>query len=94
MEKERFVQELIQKHTGIKVSLINSKAIYEDLLTGFSEEIMSEKGLSLKGIGKLMVKESPERMVRNPRTGEEMIKPLNNRVAFKASNGLKQLVNN
>lgn len=90
---EKTIQELVQKHTGVKVSLSNSKAIYDELLEHLSNEIQTEKGLSLKGIGKITVKDSPERVVRNPKTGQEMIKPKNKRLAFKASAAMKHLVN-
>lgn len=90
---DKIIQEIILKHTGVRVSLNNSKDIYDDVLEHFIQEIQSEKGLSLKGIGKITVKDSPERKVRNPKTGEEMIKPENKRVAFKASANIKTLVN-
>lgn len=90
---DKIIQEIILKHTGVKVSLTHSKNIYDDVLQNFIQEIQSEKGLSLKGIGKITVKNSPERKVRNPKTGEEMIKPENKRVAFKASTNIKNLVN-
>lgn len=94
MEKDKLIQHLVHSHTGMKVSLSHAKAIYDDLLEHFSEEIQGEKGLSLKGIGKITVKPSPERIVRNPKTGQEMVKPENKRVAFKPSAALKQAVNN
>lgn len=93
MDKNKLIQDLVLKHTGVKVSIKDSKAVYEDLLLHFSEEINSVEGLSLRGIGKLQVKNSPERKVRNPKTGDEMIKPLNKRVSFKASSLIKKTIN-
>ena len=39
---EKTIQELVQKHTGVKVSLSNSKAIYDELLEHLSNEIQTE----------------------------------------------------
>lgn len=89
MEKSKLIQELILKHTGFKVSVLKAKEIYEDVLTSFADEIVTENGLYLKGIGRINLKPSPERMVRNPKTGEKIIKKEGFRVSFKPSKALK-----
>lgn len=94
MSKQKMLQEIILAHSGHKLSLSTIQSIEEDLHNLFIEEIQSEKGLSLKGIGKIYLAVSPKREVRNPATGKTMMKPENLRVAFKASQKLKDLVNN
>jgi DNA-binding protein HU-beta len=49
--------------------------------------------LVLPGIGKLVVRDRPERQVRNPATGETVTKPADRQVKFALAKALKDSAN-
>jgi DNA-binding protein HU-beta len=49
--------------------------------------------VTLPGLGKVACKARPERMVRNPATGEQMKKPADKQVKFAIAKALKDVVN-
>jgi DNA-binding protein HU-beta len=58
-----------------------------------SREVASGGTVTIPGIGKVACKARPERMVRNPATGEQMKKPADKQVKFAIAKALKDVVN-
>ena len=56
-------------------------------------EVAQGGAVTLPGIGKVYCRERPERMVRNPRTGEQIPKPAERQVKVTIAKALKDSVN-
>lgn len=68
-----------------------------DALNGLAriitEEISSGGAVTLPGIGKIYCRERPERMIRNPATGEQFKKTADRVVKMTIAKALKDSVN-
>ena len=58
-----------------------------------SEEVSQGGAVTLPGIGKIYCRERPERLVRNPSTGEQMTKEADKVVKMTIAKPLKDSVN-
>ncbi len=58
-----------------------------------TREVSDGGAVTLPGIGKVYCRERPERMVRNPATGEQMPKPADKQVKVTIAKALKDSVN-
>lgn len=58
-----------------------------------TREVAAGGAVTLPGIGKVAVRERPERMVRNPATGEQISKPADKSVKVTIAKALKDSVN-
>ena len=65
-----------------------------DAVTGvITSEVAAGGAVTLPGIGKIYCRERPERMVRNPATGETQKKPADKVVKVTIAKALKDSVN-
>jgi DNA-binding protein HU-beta len=65
-----------------------------DALTGLiTEEVSNGGAVTLPGVGKIYCRERPERMVRNPATGEQFKKEADKQVKVTVAKALKDSVN-
>jgi len=65
-----------------------------DALTGIITKTVSEGGaVTLPGVGKIYCRERPERMVRNPSTGEQIKKDSDKVVKITVAKALKDSIN-
>lgn len=73
-----------------------SKRVAAEVLDALTDTVHSEiaagGSVSLPGIGKIVAQERPDRMVRNPATGEKVHKPADRRVKIMVSKPLKDAV--
>ena len=83
--------ETIANECGISIK--DAGNCYDTVLSIISGELKLGNSITLKDIGTLSVKASPERKGRNPATGELITIAAHNKVAFKAANAVKKLVN-
>ena len=58
-----------------------------------NREVAVGNAVTLPGVGKFYVRERPERMVRNPATGEQIKKEADNQVKVTIAKALKDVVN-
>ncbi len=68
----------------------------KDFLEGFLnlvKENINKKKIKINNFGSFQIKVSPERPGRNPKTKESYIIPKRNRMIFRASNKIKDLLN-
>jgi DNA-binding protein HU-beta len=70
-----------------------ASAQLDALSTIITREIAAGGAVTLPGIGKVSCRERPERMVRNPATGEQMQKEADKVVKITVAKGLKDSVN-
>lgn len=77
--------------TGATLDVINKiiKAVNDSIIRG----IITDGEVRFANIGTFTRTERPERMGRNPSTGEAMVIKASSAVKFKASKGLKTAVN-
>ena len=70
-----------------------TEAIAKEVLEGLSKvlvsRLMKSEEITLAGLGKFKVKESPERSGRNPATGEAITIAASRKVSFASSKMLK-----
>ena len=65
-----------------------------DALSGIVSKTVAEGGaIAIPGVGKIVCRERPERMVRNPATGEQVKKPADKVVKMTIAKALKDSVN-
>ena len=65
-----------------------------DALTGIITRTVSEGGsVTLPGVGKILCRERPERMARNPATGEQVKKEADRAVKITVAKALKDSIN-
>ncbi|MDV7270724.1 HU family DNA-binding protein [Thioclava sp. A2] len=58
-----------------------------------TKEVAAGGAVTLPGVGKVYCKSRPERQVRNPATGETMMKPADKQVKVTVAKALKDAVN-
>jgi DNA-binding protein HU-beta len=90
MTKAQLVSALAERTQGDK----KSASSMLDALTGIITETVSSGGaVTLPGVGKIYCRERPERMVRNPASGEQMKKDADRVVKITVSKALKDSIN-
>lgn len=65
----------------------------ESLLSIITKEVSAGGAVTLPGVGKIYCRERPERMVRNPATGEQIKKDADKVVKMTIAKALKDSVN-
>ena len=92
MSKPRIIKEL-----KIKNSNINNKdleKIFELFLQEIIDALLNKKSIEIRSLGTFFIKEINEKkLARNPKTGENIYVPKRNKIRFRASKRLKELIN-
>ncbi|CAN1561047.1 HimA Bacterial nucleoid DNA-binding protein [Paracoccaceae bacterium] len=70
-----------------------ASAALDAIASVVATEVAAGGSITLPGLGKVACKARPERMVRNPATGEQMQKPADRQVKFAIAKALKDVVN-
>ena len=65
----------------------------EAIVAVMTREVSNGGAVTLPGVGKIMCRERPERMVRNPATGEQIHKDADKVVKMTIAKALKESVN-
>ncbi|MCK0168402.1 HU family DNA-binding protein [Jannaschia sp. S6380] len=90
MTKTQLVAALAEKMDTDKKTATSAL----DAITGIiTEEVSNGGAVTLPGVGKIMCRERPERMVRNPATGEQFKKDADKVVKMTIAKALKDSVN-
>ncbi|MGC8201399.1 HU family DNA-binding protein [Aliiroseovarius sp. PTFE2010] len=71
----------------------SANAALEAITTIITKEVSNGGAVTLPGVGKIMCRARPERMVRNPATGEQIQKPADKVVKMTIAKALKDSVN-
>jgi DNA-binding protein HU-beta len=90
MTKTQLVAAIAEKMGADKKTGAAALDAITDVIT---EEVSQGGAVSLPGVGKIMCRERPERMVRNPATGEQFKKDADKVVKMTIAKALKDSVN-
>jgi DNA-binding protein HU-beta len=90
MTKTQLVAALAEKMDSDKKS---AGAALDALTQIITEEVSGGGAVTLPGVGKIYCRERPERMVRNPATGEQIKKDADKVVKMTIAKALKDSVN-
>ncbi|SEN34134.1 DNA-binding protein HU-beta [Palleronia salina] len=90
MTKTQLVAALAEKMGSDKKS---ANEALEAMTTVITEEVSNGGAVTLPGVGKIYCRERPERMVRNPATGEQIKKDADKVVKMTIAKALKDSVN-
>jgi len=90
MTKTQLVAALAEEMGSDKKS---AGAALDAVVAVITREVSNGGAVPLPGVGKIYCRERPERMVRNPATGEQMKKPADRQVKMTFAKALKDSVN-
>ncbi len=92
MSKPKIIKELKTKNPNIKSE--DLEKIFDHFLQEIMETLLNKKSIEIRSFGTFFVKEIKEKkQARNPKTGEIIYVPRRNKVRFRASKRLKELIN-
>ncbi len=90
MTKTQLVAALAEELGGDKKS---ASASLDAVIAVITKEVSAGGAVTLPGVGKIYCRERPERMVRNPATGEQIKKEADKVVKMTIAKALKDSVN-
>ncbi|MBP0481498.1 HU family DNA-binding protein [Sagittula salina] len=90
MTKTQLVAALAEKMEADKKTAGTALDALVDIITS---EVSGGGAVTLPGVGKIYCRERPERMVRNPATGEQFKKEADKQVKMTIAKALKDSVN-
>ncbi len=92
MSKPKIIQKLKEKNP--KIDKKSLERIFELFFQQIADSLLNKKSVEIRSLGTFFVREIKEKkQARNPRTGEIIYVPKRNRVRFRASKRLKELIN-
>lgn len=81
----------IAEHAGSDKK--TASGVLDAILAVITQEVSAGGAVTLPGVGKIYCRDRPERMVRNPATGEQVRKDADRVVKFTIAKALKESVN-
>lgn len=90
MTKTQLVAALAEKMDSDKKT---ANEALDAIISVITEEVSGGGAVTLPGVGKIYCRERPERMVRNPATGEQIKKDADKVVKMTIAKALKDSVN-
>tara|TARA_B100000575_G_scaffold263151_1_gene238067 strand:- start:98 stop:379 length:282 start_codon:yes stop_codon:yes gene_type:complete len=92
LSKPKIIKELKIKNPDIKS--VDLEKIFDLFLKEIIETLLNKRSIEIRSFGTFFVKEIKEKkQARNPKTGENIYVPKKNKVRFRASKRLKELIN-
>ena len=92
MSIPKIIQKLKSKHPNINKK--DLKKIFDAFLQKITEALKNKRPVEIRSLGTFFVKEIKEKkQARNPKTGEIIYVPKRNKIRFRASKRLKELIN-
>ncbi len=92
MSKPKIIQRLKKENSNINKK--NLEKIFDVFLDQMTKSLLSKQSVEIRSLGTFFVKEIKEKkQARNPKTGEIIYVPRRNKVRFRASKRLKELIN-
>ena len=93
MSKPKIIKKLAKKYPNI--SKKNLEKIFGLFFDNIAESLSSKKSIEIRSLGTFFLKEMKEKKTaRNPKTGEAIYVPKKNKIRFRASKRLKEIINN
>lgn len=90
MTKETLTEVLVEK--GLVKTKVEARDIINSIFDTISDRLAVGGEVSIYGFGKFKIKETSERIGRNPQTGEEITIPAKNKVKFTVAKGLQDRI--
>tara|TARA_B100001057_G_scaffold499994_1_gene612876 strand:- start:1262 stop:1543 length:282 start_codon:yes stop_codon:yes gene_type:complete len=92
LSKPKIIKELKTKNPNIKSE--DLEKIFDLFLEEIMDKLLNKKSIEIRSFGTFFVKEMKEKkQARNPKTGENIYVPKRNKIRFRASKRLKELIN-
>jgi len=92
LSKPKIIQRLKRENSNINKK--NLEKIFDVFLDQMTKSLLSKQSVEIRSLGTFFVKEIKEKkQARNPKTGEIIYVPRRNKVRFRASKRLKELIN-
>ena len=92
MSKPKIIKDLKTKNPNIKSE--DLEKIFDLFLKEIIETLSNKNSIEIRSFGTFFVKEIKEKkQARNPKTGENIYVPKRNKIRFRASKRLKELIN-
>ena len=92
MSKPKIIQRLKKENSNINKK--NLEKIFDVFLDQMTKSLLSKQSVEIRSLGTFFVKEIKEKkQARNPKTGEKIYVPRRNKIRFRASKRLKELIN-
>ena len=92
MSKPEIIRKLKNKHSNI--SKKNIEKIYDIFFNQIIDSLLNKRSIEIRSLGTFFIKEIKEKKrARNPKTGEIIYVPKINKIRFRASKRLKELIN-
>ena len=92
MSKPKIIKDLKTKNPNIKSE--DLEKIFDLFLEEIIETLSNKNSIEIRSFGTFFVKEIKEKkQARNPKTGENIYVPKRNKIRFRASKRLKELIN-
>tara|TARA_B100000676_G_scaffold276663_1_gene297722 strand:- start:704 stop:985 length:282 start_codon:yes stop_codon:yes gene_type:complete len=92
LSKPKIIQKLKAKNKNIGKK--NLEKIFEVFFQQIKDSLLNKKSVEIRSLGTFFIKEIKEKkQARNPKTGEIIYVPKRNRIRFRASKRLKELIN-
>ncbi len=92
MSRPKIIQ--ILKNKNPKINKRELEKIFDIFLEQIIKSLANKKPIEIRSLGTFFVKEMKEKkQARNPKTGEIIFVPKRNKIRFRASKRLKELIN-
>ncbi len=92
MSRKIIIKKLKSKNS--KISSETLSQIFDSFIEKITQSLYNNKPVEIRGLGSFFIKEINEKKnARNPKTGEIIYIPKKNKVRFRASKRLKELIN-
>ena len=90
------IPKIIQKikSTNPNIGIKDLEKILDIFFNQISDSLINKKTVEIRSLGTFFVKEIKEKkQARNPKTGEVLYVPKRNKIRFRASKRLKEIIN-
>ena len=92
MSRPQLIKKLIEKNPSLNQK--ESEDILDTFCMCIRKALLDKRNIELRGFGSFFVRKIKEKYsARNPKTGKLIYVPEKNRVRFRASKKLKELIN-
>ena len=92
MSKPEIIRKLKKKNPNINKK--NIEKIFDVFFNQIIDSLLNKRSVDIRSLGTFFIKEIKEKkQARNPKTGEIIYVPRRNKVRFRASKRLKELIN-
>tara|TARA_Y100000996_G_scaffold287791_1_gene227325 strand:+ start:681 stop:962 length:282 start_codon:yes stop_codon:yes gene_type:complete len=92
LSKPEIIRKLKFKNSSIGKK--NLEIIFETFFNQITESLLNKRSIQIRSLGTFFIKEIKEKkQARNPKTGEIIYVPKKNKIRFRASKRLKELIN-